>query len=124
MAWPRPAPPDIVLDEDDPPITPQSLRGKPVDLISKLPLPSNDLMQWSPRYEPFPAEFWEKTQGRTKVAFGTQGVVLSVSQACLRKLVRWHPVFWIYVRSCRSKSDEDRRLAAYDRKQAEKAVTV
>jgi hypothetical protein len=66
----------------------------------------------------FPDELWKG--GREKATFGNPAVTMSVAQALRRKLVRWQPVFRGYVRECRAPYAETRRMAAFDKRQAQR----
>lgn len=95
-----------------------------LDLSSPLvtilpPLPGDGC--YTLRSVPFPSEYWDKGEGRRKATFGTADVVLSIGQAKKRKLVEWSLLHRVYVRSCRTRQEEDRRLRAFDQKQAAKA---
>lgn len=92
-----------------------------VSLVSTLPLPGDG---YRSHYVPFPSEYWDRGEGRRKASFGTEGVVLSISQAKKRKLVKWSPLHQVYVRACWTRREEDRRMRAYDEKQATKAKPV
>ena len=87
---------------------------KPVRRTILPPLP----FSWEERREEerkrrLPEEHWRRNRGQ-KIAFGSEGRLLSITQAKRRKLLRWDFAHQVYVRSVRSKEAEDRLLREYD----------
>ncbi len=64
----------------------------------------------------FPETFWPLASKGRRFPFGTDGVLLTVRQAQRRRLAVFDTTFHVFIPTCRTKDEEDRRLRAYERR--------